>query len=389
MRIFKRVFFLVSVNLSILLVLLILADPFIEIKNRRNPVKRSVLLKEFTPFESYNVEPSDSYLLGTDGLKKKEYKVRTDNDGYLIGSNQSDIDTSKVDIIFFGGSTTACLFVEEDSRFPFLVQEKLVKQTTSQKIKVLNAGVSGNNTLHSLINFIAKGIKLKPTTVILMHNVNDLVLLSKTGSYWNAPETKSIVQIIQTSSNPTVKEKIIHFFKEIKDLLIPNFYEKTRIMFIDFLSKFKSHNELSLELEDEFENFRNLKKPDFSENQILYKQMLLSFINVAKANNINVVLMTQFNRFKPEDNFVRKDYNRYYNNLDYDTFCTYYSKFNQIIRELSKTEKVPLIDLDAKIPKSNKFLFDAVHLNTEGSQLVGDVISDQLAIIYPEYIKKK
>jgi len=388
MRIFKRVFFLLFINLSIMIVLLVLIDPFIKIKNNRNSLKRSVLLKEFLPSESYMVEPPDSYLIGTDGLIKKEYKVRTDQNGFLIGGNQSNIDTSDVDFIFFGGSTTACLFVDEDARFPFLVQESLIKRTTGKKIHVLNAGVSGNNTLHSLINFIAKGIQLKPTTVVLMHNVNDLVLLSKTGSYWNAPETKSIIQTIAATSDPTLSERFARFFREVKNLLFPNFYEQIRILGIDMLSIFKNNNEPSLELEDEFKNFRRLKMPDFEENQVLYKQMLLSFINVAKANNIRIVLMTQFNRLKPEDKFVRNEYNRYKNNIDYDTFCTYYSKFNQIIRELSESEDVPLIDLDISVPKSNKYIFDAVHLNTNGSRFVADVISEQLTLIYPENIKK-
>jgi hypothetical protein len=88
--------------------------------------------------------------------------------------------------------------VEEDSRFPFLVQKSLIHKKTGKNIHVLNAGVSGNNSLHSLINFIAKGINVKPTTVILMHNINNLVLLSKNGSYWNALQTKAIVQTINT-----------------------------------------------------------------------------------------------------------------------------------------------------------------------------------------------
>jgi hypothetical protein len=116
--------------------------------------------------------------------------------------------------------------------------------------------------------------------------------------------------------------------------------------------------------------------------------MLLSFINVAKANSVKIVLMTQFNRVKSEDNFVRNEYNRYENNIDYDTFCTYYSRFNQIIREFSESEDVPLIDLDISVPKSNKYIFDAVHINTNGSKFVADVISEQFTLMYPNYIKK-
>ena len=48
-------------------------------------------------------------------------------------------------------------------------------------------------------------------------------------------------------------------------------------------------------------------------------------------------------------------------------------------REVSIQEDVILIDLDVQIPKSNKFLYDAIHLNESGSILMGEIVSKKLA----------
>ena len=82
---------------------------------------------------------------------------------------------------------------------------------------MINGGVSGNHTLHSTLNLIAKVIPLKPDYVVLMHNTNDLGVLRQTGSYWDAPQNRSLVQVQNTRSFYII-------VREIKDLLMPNIY---------------------------------------------------------------------------------------------------------------------------------------------------------------------
>ena len=118
--------------------------------------------------------------------------------------------------------------------------------------------------------------------------------------------------------------------------------------------------------------------------------MLTNFIRVAQANHIEVVLMTQFNRLTPEDAFVRAEYNRHVNKLSYTSFCKYYENFNQLIRDLALNEKIQLIDLDKAVPKSKTFLFDAVHLNNNGSEFVADIVAGKLTEMFSDFsIKNK
>ena len=93
-------------------------------------------------------------------------------------------------LVFLGASTTACIYVEEESRFPYLVG-KLLAQKTGKKITSINSGVGGNNSLHSLDILLNKIIPVRsPTSWCMMHNINDLVALIYDRTYWSKNPTR-------------------------------------------------------------------------------------------------------------------------------------------------------------------------------------------------------
>ena len=100
--------------------------------------------------------------------------------------------TTKPDLtlVFLGGSTVACIYVDEESRFPSLVGQ-LLSQQTGKKVTSYNSGVGGNNSLHSLDILLNKIIPLKPDVVVMMHNINDLVALIYDKTYWSNNPTRS------------------------------------------------------------------------------------------------------------------------------------------------------------------------------------------------------
>ena len=64
-------------------------------------------------------------------------------------------------------------------------------------------------------------------------------------------------------------------------------------------------------------------------------------------------------------------------------FIALYAKFNEAIREVGQSNNVQEIDLANLIPQDSKYIYDVVHLNTQGSQLAAEVISDQLKPLVP------
>ena len=76
------------------------------------------------------------------------------------------------------------MYVTPDNRFPHLTAIKL-EQTLGLKVNGINAALSGNNSMHSLLLLLGKVVPLRPNFVVLMHGINDigtLTAMEPTGS---------------------------------------------------------------------------------------------------------------------------------------------------------------------------------------------------------------
>ena len=337
---------------------------------------RSVNLREHTPLIDKFVIPSQSMLNSSNKLEKRKYRLRTDKDGFIIGENWKDFENKPTDIIFLGGSTTESLYVDEGFRFPYLLSKKITKRDGSN-LKIVNGGVAGNNSIHSLINLIAKSIKHNPKYVVLMHNINDLGTLSKTLSYWKGPESRKIVLSKHYNNN----KKVYNFFKGIKNFLIPNIWEVVP----KELQKIILNKNI-----DEWNKFRNKKKflevkNTFTEN---FRSSILSFINICKSWNIEPILMTQFNRMNLNDLEIKSSYESKDQPISFEDFVELYDLGNQIIRDISLDQNILLIDLDKYIPPTEDYIYDAAHLTKKGSILVADKIAEELLIQRDKIFRK-
>ena len=370
----KNKFKIILINILILFLILLIIDPivgyFILHQTNTDYIKRNIILKENLPYQDTMVKPSKSELLSTQNLEEKNYEFRTDSNGFIIGPNSAD---STVDIIFFGGSTTECRYVDEDLRWPYLVGQFLVDQS-GQQINTKNAGVSGNDSMHSTLNLIAKGLNCKPKIVILLNNINDLSNLIKTESYWKSPPSRAIIQEEKASNK---KELAIVFLRTAKNLAIPNIYGGVRVLLKNISEKLNSNPSPY----DEWVDFRNinLNPQDYIKIQIQYRSSLLSFVNIAKSWGIEPILMTQFNRLNTADTFIKMNYSESSNGISYEDFVKYYDIFNEIVRDVAKNENCILIDLANEIPSTSEYIYDAVHVNNEGSVLVAKIISKTIS----------
>lgn len=376
----KNKFKIILINMVILFLILIIIDPLVGdfILHKQNTVylKRNIILKEHLPYQDTAFKPSKSELLSSQNLEEKNFKFRTDSNGFIIGPNSTD---SPVDIIFFGGSTTECIYVDENLRWPYLVSQFLVDQS-DQQINTMNAGVSGNDSMHSTLNLIAKGLNCKPKIVVLMNNINDLSNLIKTESYWKSPPSRAIIQEEKANNK---KELAIVFLRAAKNLAIPNIYGGVRVLLKNISEKLKSNSPPY----DEWVDFRSiiLKPEDYIKIQNQYRSSLLSFVNIAKSWGIEPILMTQCNRLNTDDTFIKMNYNESSNGISYEDFIKYYDIFNEIVRDVAKKENCILIDLANETPSTSKYIYDAVHVNNEGSVLVAKIISKTISEKFNSY----
>ncbi len=335
----------------------------LEVASKGNSITtRSIVLREWGKPGTYFVAPTKQYQAGSSGLELKEYIINIDNDGFISSNKNENIDNNiNADIIFFGGSTTEGLFVNENDRFPAVV-EKNISKKLKRKIKVLNSGVSGNNAFHSILLLQSKGLKYDPKVVVLMNNVNDYSLLSKTGSYFIAPPNRSIIDD-GLDSRKWLSYKIL---RNIKNLLMPYIYD-------DILRNYKY---LIFNSPDEFEGFRDNSL--YSPEEVLheYENTLRSFIKICKAWNIVPVLMTQAHRIGPDtERHVFSESEK----INLDIYWKYHKLFNDKVRQIAYEENIKLIDLEVSIINGKKqYIYDTVHFNSEGSKVVGNLISNEL-----------
>lgn len=328
---------------------------------------RSLLMKEYAPDTAIKIKPGETYLPGTDALEQKNFVLRTDSDGFIVGPSDFEKQEERVSIIFFGGSTTECIFVDEDMRFPYRVGELL-------NVRTLNAGVSGNHTMHSLLSAIGKAIPYKPKHLVFMQGANDITLLTKTRSYWIAPTNRSLVQ---DSKREVENISIYSIAKQVKDLLVPNLWLRFGYYFQGMVTSL---------VVDEWKNYRGLDYKYSELEKIVdrdFTAAINSVVDLSRNWGIEPVLMTQFSRIRIDDFETRAEFEKFPQSLTYAEYVSLYDRANEIIRQVAYKQKVLLIDLDKLVPSSSEFMYDSLHLNTKGSKLVAQLISEKMRMGFP------
>jgi len=322
---------------------------------------RYLVLREAAPNYARLARPDRDTLAMSEGLSDDLVPYRVDADGFLKGPVEA---SGPVDVAFVGGSTTECAYVPEALRFPHLVSTLLLK-TSGQSVRTLNAGYSGNNTMHGLLLTIGKILPYKPRLVVFMEAVNDLAVLEKTGSYWEAPESRALVRVQRG------RPLAITF----KDWLVPNTWQVAKTYVGGWTLALPP---------DEFTGYRaDRPAANFEESEAQFHAALVTFVQTVRAWGSQPVLMTQFNRMEVEDHFVSAHSGR--NPDDFATLVNRYKRFNDTVRRVAAEQGVVLVDLDREIPHSSRYIIDAVHVNPEGSRLVSDVIAKHLAEAFSDF----
>jgi hypothetical protein len=369
--------------LTLLLVFFLLmvygAEKILSYKNQGfgfnyNLPNRAISLREYRP-SMKEILPAGKKEKHFDTLRSKEYLLRIDNDGFIIPSKKYD--HPDLSIVFLGGSTTECRFVEEDHRFPYL-SGKLLEQNLGIKINSYNAGRSGNHTLHSLDILLNKVFPIKPDIVIMMENINDLSILLHEKTYWGKNSSRSVIFNIND-------EIVSNFFKIMRDRWIPNLAAALHNFDKSIRTLWKSR----AKGDDEFARTRGQSIAVDKQAMIAQFEMnLQSFIYLCKARNIVPVLMTMSSRFKEKPDKIVEDAVKDVG-LGYQQFKDLFDSFNESIRKKAHENNIVLIDLAKDIPQEKEFLYDIVHHNDEGSIMTAQIISKQLKPLAQNLLNQK
>jgi len=358
---------LVFVTLFLMLAAVFAAEQYLQFRNHRKGIVlsaeaeiRYIRLREYRPGTRFLMTLPKSHVPYTDNVFTKEYRFDIDKNGFIVPSQVYD-HPDKV-IVFLGGSTTECMFVDENHRFPYLVG-KILEGETGAKINSYNGGMSGNNTLHAIDLLINKVIPLHPQVVVFMENINDLSTLLYEGTYWNENTARSPLETLR-------KTKLVG--KLLKEMLFPELNQAYRGL----------RERLASKPWDEFMGFRG-KKLTFDKAKFVHEfaMNLQALICICQAHEITPVLMTQANRITEHPDPVVAAYIGRYGNdtgISYAQLKDLYDAFNDTIREVGRKNHVMVIDLAKEIPPNKQYIYDIVHFNDAGSEMAARIISARL-----------
>ncbi len=350
-------------------------------KNYRPGVMRYVKFREVPPLYSELLLPTPGNVKMSDGLVVKPYLFRADEDGFIMPSKVHE--QPDVTIVFLGGSTTECMYVEEKSRFPYRAG-RLLEEKLHLKVNSYNGAKAGNDSLHSINILMNKVIPLKPDIVVMMHNINDLSVLLYDNTYYSKQSYRAPL-LVKPPTMKTVSKDLEEAFHIVRDLTFPNLAREFRKLSIWLGGSGRI---------DEFAYVRG-KKITINKPFLLkeFKMNQQTFINICRARQITPVLMTMANRLKDQpDKFIldtsMRDIEKA-QGLTYQEYKEIFDLFNQAIREVGAQNQVLVIDLAKEIPQENEYICDLVHFNDNGSRLAASVISKNLEPLATSLLKAK
>ena len=103
------------------------------------------------------------------------------------------------------------------------------------------------------------------------------------------------------------------------------------------------------------------------------KFLLIKNLDISLRWGVEPILMTQFNRINLDDELFNSNN---YPISEKEKYILNYIRLNEVIREVSASRQIDLIDLAKLIPSSSKYMYDPVHLNENGSILAAEILTD-------------
>lgn len=349
--------------------------------------ERFLQLREWQPGTQFSFSPPETRVANANGDVLPVYPLDTDRDGFIEPSViHQDPD---VEIVFVGGSTTECMYVRPENRFPYLVG-RLLEARLGRKVNGINAGKSGNNTMLSLLAAIGKVLPRRPDYVVLMQATNDLAVLSQQGTYWtNVRDTALVVE----------RERSLEsLVRDIRDMTVPYTYRRLRRALQQVVelapapgagqARAAQPAPAAEQDGDDVAASRAARRERMAAD---FESALRSFVAVARAWCIQPVLMTQVlvlkhdksdepalqGAYLTEEQLARGDFTA-------ASFGSAHEYFNAIIRHVALSEGIPLIDLARARAWSEADVYDGLHFIDAGSQRVAEVVSDAMAPLIEE-----
>ncbi|MBF0326118.1 MAG: SGNH/GDSL hydrolase family protein [Alphaproteobacteria bacterium] len=325
--------------------------------------RRVAPLHEWVPSSVMIATPPATRRANPGPILAEQYQIDVDEDGFIRPSVVHA--TADRTVVFLGGSTTECLYVEPENRFPYLTGRELERRT-GLRVNTLNGARSGNDAVHNLHLLMTKVLPRRPDVVVLMNGINDLGHLSRDNGYW----ARSAAQPLVERSNTTLAAAL----GELRTALIPHTWLAVR----------RVGAIVRRMMGTEAEAAELLDPKTLGQWEGDFRSALVSFVQVARAWHIKPVLMTEVLsgaapfRLRTGDGGYLDPARLGRQSLSVETVVDMHTRFNDVIRSVAAEYGVPLIDLAHLVPADGTTVYDGMHFHDGGSRLVAETISGAL-----------
>jgi len=285
-----------------------------------------------------------------------------------LGFRGEEIDLEKPDdvyrIVAIGGSTTFAVYLKWNESYPYYLQEILRQRFGTDKIEVINAGLTGSTTAESFHRMSTQVLPVDPDMVVIYHGFNDLL-----PRMFNDYQEDYFHFRRSDPNNPPGLTRFYLWRLALRVLSPGMFHENYNLA----QNVWKMENLPGTDTA-RVDNFMTSDNAAFSRN-------LEDTIALLKGQDIDVVMAT----------FGTNHYMWHW----LDELPPYIWKAgidanNVAIRQIAETESLPLVPfaevnfLEASQNYGTRMFDDSIHMSIKGNQLKAEVFADTIAPIIAE-----
>jgi hypothetical protein len=246
-----------------------------------------------------------------------------------------------------------------------------------------NAGLDGHSTFGHAILLADYLIKLKPKIILFLIGAND-VERGDLNSYDKkfALKEKQINVINEIAKRSEVVSTIVNILSDLRARRRLLYHGEMKLSNPEFLEISSSRIEKELQAQ----------KERYSEG---YRQRILRLINISMAGGITPVFITQpalFGEGIDRSTGVNLETIKVAEARNGKLSWEILQSYNNVLREVCKSNNCALIDLAVLIPKDSLYFYDWYHFTNAGSERVADILCNELRGYldekYPGFIKR-
>jgi len=264
-------------------------------------------------------------------------------------------------MIALGGSTTEDVWNDAGIHWP-LVAERALHAAGRTDVRIYNGAMSAYTTAHSLVRLSFDALQYEPDFVVVMHNVNDLLVVYGAGAQGKPVDANYLVKYGRKSLTGALDES---------DVVLSRLWVFLR------------------------ERIRRLSPQgpppplehyDLESGRRLFERNLRSLVAVARAHGAEAILVTMplarsplrfdetaalarggvLDRMPPHERFL----------ADFDAY-------NESVRRVGAELGAPVIDAARLVPSDDRLFADLVHTTTAGAEVMGESVAKKLREILP------